>query len=250
VHVVGADGCPAGWLAVAMPPGSPGRAEARIVATAADLLALGAPVAIDVPIGLMNAAGERRPADLCARASLKRSAQDDDVRSGSPESRVFLAPTRAHLAAFRREPNWSRFREGFAAGHGISVQAFNICRKIDEADRLCRERPEAAVFEVHPEISFAHSAGRTLPPKAKPAGRAARSDLLASLGFDLDALVAALGEKGRMAEGRRRPRWNTDDLLDACIAAWSADRIARGIHAGLPNLTDTDSLGLRRVIHY
>mgnify|MGYP006275559427 FL=1 len=245
--VVGADGCPAGWLAVTMPPGAPGAAQARIVGTAAELPALGAPVAIDIPIGLMDAPGDGpRPPDTAARRYLSERNAD---KVAGVASRVFLAPTRAHLAAFLRDPDWGRFRRAFAKGSGISVQAFNICRRIAELDVLCRQQPGADIFEVHPEVSFARLARHTLPPKARAAGRAARAAALAEVGFDLDRLVAGLGPKGRTATGGRRPRWNADDLLDACIAAWSADRIARGVHAGLPNLTDRDSLGLPRVIH-
>lgn len=233
-----------------MPVGAPYRAEAHIVPSALDLLALGSPIAIDVPIGLMDSAGDKRPADVYAKAALRQHAVDHAVRVASPDSRVFFAPSREHLATFGRDPDWGRFRRAFPKGCGISVQAFHICRKIAELERLCRDQPDGQVFEVHPEISFIHLAGRTLPPKAKVAGRAARAATLTDAGFLLDPLIAALGPKGQSIAGRRRPRWSTDDLYDACIAAWSADRIARGTHAGLPNLTDRDSHGLRRVIHY
>ena len=232
-----------------MPVAAPHLAKVHLVPSAHDLLALGSPVAIDVPIGLMDRAGEKRPADLSAKAALRQYAVDQAVRAASPDSRVFFAPSREHLAAFRRDPEWGRFRREFPKGRGISVQAFNICRKIAELDLICNDQPDGQLFEVHPEISFIHLAGRTLPPKAKVAGRSARAETLVGAGFPLESLVAALGPKGHVVRGRRRPRWNTDDLYDACIAAWSADRIARGAHAGLPNLTDRDSLGLCRVIH-
>jgi predicted RNase H-like nuclease len=50
--------------------------------------------------------------------------------------------------------------------------------------------------------------------------------------------------------GRKARRWNADDLLDACAAAWSALRIARGAHRTLPDLPKRDSRGHRMAIHY
>jgi predicted RNase H-like nuclease len=237
-RVVGADGCPAGWLAVTMPPGAPARAEACIVFGAGDLLPLGAPVAIDIPIGLMDRPESGpRPADRAARAFLQDRNADALRGVGT---RVFAAPTRAHLDAFRRDPDYAAFRRAFRPPRSLSKQCWNICGKIAELDDGLRSRPEAPIREAHPEVAFAFHAGRTLPPKKSPLGARARRVLLAAQGFDLPALASALPRRG----------WAPDDLLDACILALTAQRIATGTHAGLPNLTDRDSQGLRRVIHY
>lgn len=89
---------------------------------------------------------------------------------------------------------------------------------------------------------FAALAGRTLAPKKSPEGRRARHAALSALGFDLAALETSLGTRAR--------RWNADDLLDACAAAWSAGRIAQGRHATLPHPPERDSRGHRMAIHY
>ncbi len=223
-----------------MPPGKPEAAEARIVARAEDLPRLGAPVAIDIPIGLMDRPEDGpRPPDRAARAMLQALNRE---RLRGVGSRVFAAPSRVHLDAFRRDGDYSAFRRAYPPPQSLSKQAWFICGKISELDRLCRVAPHAPVWESHPEIAFAHAAGRTLPPKKRPEGAAARRDLLASRGFALDALARAL------PRGRRI--WAADDLLDACILALTAERIVSGRHAGLPTLTERDSLGLRRAIFY
>jgi predicted RNase H-like nuclease len=239
-RVVGADGCPDGWLAVTLPEGRPEGASAYIVARAAELAPPGCPVALDIPIGLMDRPESGpRPADVAARAFLgTRNA--GGVRA--PGSRVFAAPTRAHLDAYRRDPDYAAFRRAFPSPRSLSKQCWNICAKIAELDDLCRTRPDLPLFEAHPEVAFAFHAGLTLPPKKSPSGAAAREELLTGLGFDLAALAQGLPRRGR--------GWGRDDLLDACILAVTASRIARGEHAGLPHPGDRDSLGLRRVIHY
>ncbi len=238
-RICGADGCRGGWLAVTMPEGAPERAEAQIVA-AAGLLPLAPAIAIDIPIGLMDTPEDGpRPPDTAARRFL--AARNGDRISGVG-SRVFPSPTRAHLAILAAGGTYADLRAHFRNGQHISKQCCMICPKIIEIDDFCRADPSAGLWESHPEIGFASRAGRTLPSKHRPEGLRARQALLAEAGFDLDRLANGL------PAGRRH--WMPDDLLDACMLALTAERIARGTHEGLPNLTDRDTLGLRRTIVY
>ena len=215
-------------------------AAAMIVPDLPALLALDAgALAIDMPIGLMDAPGDPRPADRGARAFLSRL-NTAGVRA--PGSRVFASPARVHLDVIRAGGGYRGLLERFPPGQRLSKQCFNICDRIIALDDLGPETHEGRIWEVHPEVVFAALAGRTLAPKKSPEGRRARQIVLAALGFDLDALGAALGNRSR--------RWNPDDLFDACAAAWSAGRIAQGRHATLPRPPDRDSRGHRMAIHY
>jgi len=239
-RVVGADGCRGGWLAVAMPPGDPAAATAQIVAQAADLLALGDPVAIDIPIGLMDGPADGpRPPDSTARRFLSELNRDRVVGVGS---RVFASPTREHLAIIAAGGTYRDLLGHFRPGRHISKQCFMISPRIIELDALCRADPDAGIWESHPEISFALHAGRTLPSKHRREGLSLRRRLLTDAGFDIDQLGGALPDRPGL--------WSPDDLLDAVMLAVTAERVALGTHAGLPNLTDRDSLGLRRAIVY
>lgn len=222
-----------------MPPGEATGARASIVERADALLALGAPVAIDIPIGLAAVPEDGpRAADGAARAYLSEQ-NVNGVRGVG--SRVFASPTRAHLAVLRAGGTYADLRAAFPLGQGISKQCFNICPKIIELDDLCRAHPEAKIREAHPEVTFAQLAGETLQSKKSPTGAEARRSLLTALGFNLEALAAQL------PVGRKL--WAMDDLLDACALAMTATRIAHGTHAILPSDAGRDGLGVPSAIH-
>ena len=238
--VAGVDGCPGGWLVVVVGPAGPRTAAATIVPDLPALLALDADVlAIDMPIGLMDMPGDPRPADRGARAFLS-DRNTDGVRA--PGSRVFASPARAHLEVIRAGGGYRDLLGSFPPGQRLSKQCFNICDRIVALDDLGPETHDGRIREVHPEVSFAALAGRTLAPKKSDEGRRSRQTALAGLGFDLETLTTSLGPRSR--------RWNPDDLLDACAAAWSADRVARSRHGTLPHPPERDSRGHRMAIHY
>lgn len=213
--VAGADGCRAGWLVVrAGPEGVSARLVAGLEAVLADpaLAVLG----VDTPIGLDPQPGPGgRAADRAARQALARAAPPGLRQAGA---RVFPAPGAAQLAAWRRGADFAAVNAVHDQGPKLTLQAFHILPRIDEADRLAAADPRLA--EVHPELSFLLLAGETLPPKRQAAARSRRAALLAAAGFDVAALAARLGPA--------RGRWQADDLLDACAVCWSAGRIARG----------------------
>lgn len=71
------------------------------------------------------------------------------------------------------------------------------------------------MIEIHPEVSFTALCGEPLESKKTPAGIARRRVLLADAGISLQT---------------------TDhNTLDAAVAAWSADRYARGDALPLPD---------------
>ena len=85
-RAVGVDGCPGGWIVAAVT----GRRVRWLVGT--DIAAVlgahpGDVVAVDMPIGLLDAPG--RPAETEARAWL--------AAHGGPRSSIFASPTRAVL---------------------------------------------------------------------------------------------------------------------------------------------------------
>jgi predicted RNase H-like nuclease len=220
-----------------------GAIHARVWPTFAALLAWAsepAIIAVDIPIGLRSACGERS-CDVAARALLKWP------RSAS----VFPTPVRQTLEANSYAQANSRHRE--ITAKGLSKQAFNILEKIAEVDRALRaERRDAErVFEVHPELAFMQlqveqggPCGGISVAKRKPDGHHIRLALLAAaFGTELDAALAALAE--RAAGVARR-----DDVVDAFAALWSARRIAQGKALALPRMPERDAVGLPMVIHY
>src|SRR5262245_48170184 len=227
----GVDGCRAGWICVRRSPG--GALESTCFPSAEALLRQRprpAALAIDVPIGLPERGA--RDCDRAARAAL-----------GPRRSSVFPAPPRALLAATSFE-HACRLRERLE-GRRISKQSWFLLAKIREVDRALRRVPSRTrwVHEAHPELCFATWGGHPLcHAKKRAAGRRERLALVArELGAGAFAALRARHPRGDVAD---------DDLLDACAALWTAERILRGEAGRLPAAPPRDAHGLRMEIVY
>ena len=199
--VVGVDGYRRGWVAVEL--GGTTFLRARVFATIADVAAAfpdAYVIAVDIPIGLPDHG--TRAADVAARTFLGRRA-----------SSVFTTPTRAAIEA----PDYAAARR---LQPSTSAQAYALRKRILEVDELAAR--DARFYEVHPEVSFRALAGSVLPPKKTWNGVHERRAALAATGIVLP---------GDLAEAGFAP---PDDVLDAAVAAWTAERIAQGRAGTLP----------------
>jgi len=179
-------------------------------------------VAIDMPIGLPDAGP--RGTDIRARERLPVGRK----------SSVFPTPSRAATAE-------STYLEANAAnraalGKGLSQQAFRLIPKILQVDRYVRSGPPVTVLEAHPEVSFAEiDPVCVIPSKLTTAGAATRRVALGSVGLETPAHVPGQG-------------YAVDDLLDACVMAWTAARYAAGTAYSLPNPPEVFSDGIPAAI--
>jgi predicted RNase H-like nuclease len=237
--VAGVDGCPGGWLVVVRRLHDPASAEARLLRSFADVLALPeAPriIAVDMPIGLPDRIGlGGRPCDVGARANL-----------GQRQSAVFAVPSRATVM----ETDYRRACEKALATSDpprkVAKQTFHLFPKIREIDALMNPALQERVVECHPELAFWALNGERpleLPKKVKSRpfadGLALRRDLLARAGYSRAWLGA---HPFRAAEA------GLDDLLDAAACSWSAARVARGEARRFPTDPPRDARGLRMEI--
>jgi predicted RNase H-like nuclease len=178
-------------------------------------------IAVDVPIGL--AADGVRACDRLVRAEL--------VRLGGTGSSVFAAPARGAVGAGSQAEATRLSRA--SGGPGVSVQAFNICAKIREADELLTPSLQARVCETHPETTFAVLARRSglgpLAGKRTADGRLARVALLRDAG--VTSVTEVVERASRMST--RPVVVAPDDALDAiacvlvALARASGDGSAR-----------------------
>ena len=202
VVAVGVDACKTGWIAVAVDDMDVLAAHylARITSLT-DTVPDASVVAIDIPIGLPESG--RREADLAARSLL-----------GARRNSVFFTPPRAAVeAATHAEATAASVR---LTGFGVSQQSFALAPKLREVDEWVEQAP-FAVYEVHPEVSFAVLLGAPASaPKRSWAGMSERRRALERTGLTLDHI-----------HGEAAFRAAVDDMLDATVAAWSARRIAR-----------------------
>ena len=235
---VGADGARGGWLA-ALGYGSGDdidRIELRIAEDFAELAGLrttGAPLAVDVPMGLLDTIA-LRPCDFQARRLL-----------GARASTVFAPPSRPLLEAdsygHARELV-ARERKSMPAAKSLSAQAFGIAAKIREADAHLRVHPDAQdwLWECDPELSFrAMAGGEVLDDKKSIGGQARRLSLLC------ERLPAVLDALCGVAVGRRSAE--LADALDALACLETARRIRAGVHEALGGEEDARGLRMRTV---
>jgi predicted RNase H-like nuclease len=221
--VAGIDAYRKGWVAIVLDDGRfagahAGPRLADLVAALPDARVVG----VDIPIGLP--AHGRRVADEAARRFI-----------GPRRNSVFFAVPRAVWEA--PDPATARARCIELTGASVSAQTLAIGAKVLEADALARVDPR--LREVHPEVSFAALAGAPLRhPKSSWSGLQQRLALLGGAGIELPGDLGPAGEAG------------PDDVLDAAIVAWSADRIATGQATSLPPDPQPGDDGLVPAIWY
>jgi len=229
---IGVDGAKNGWIAV-WRDGE--RLEFSVYRSAGELVAAHRQadvIAIDIPIGLPDSGG--RAADSLARAFV----------GGKRASSIFSSPVRGILDATSQQEASQRHRE--IDGRGFGAQAFGILPKIREWDDLLRSDAAARwrVHEIHPEVSFAALSGGK--------GLAESKKTLEGIERRRSALAPVFGEAliGNLLERVPRKIAAADDVLDALVALWSAQRIFGGHSQTLPSPPERDSQGLTRAIHY
>lgn len=206
--VVGVDVSKGAWVTVTL---RDGRFETAVVVrhvrTVLHIAGV-AVIGIDIPVGL-PALGQRRQADVLARKRIGRRA-----------SSVFVT---ASAVEFDADSHEAAVTAAKAGGHAaMSVQTWGLRGAIREVAELAASDPR--VHEVHPEVSFAAMAQRPLEwGKKSWNGSRLRRNLLREQGIDIPDELTGVGGAA------------VDDVLDAAAAAWSADRIARGVAVSLPH---------------
>lgn len=224
----GVDGCPAGWLFVALLPSR--KIRWGLVRTLDELVETANDsdrIFVDIPIGLPDGPGQRQ-CDVAARKVL-----------GPRRNSVFPAPVREVFGAtsFAQAQLLSRT----AAGKGISKQAFAISPKIEQVDALFRRCPRARrlIREVHPEVCFWALAGGS-PMAEKKDEVQGYSDRVAvlravrpSVKEEVNAIVASYPRK----------KVALDDVPDAMAAAITAAQDSSVLQT-LPPLPPVDRFGL------
>ncbi len=231
---VGVDGAKSGWIAV----WRSNDALRYCVYDSASLL-IGAHseakvMGVDVPIGLPESGS--READVQARRFV----------GGRRACSIFSSPVRGILDS-ATQPEASK-RHRAIDGRGFGAQSFAILPKIREWDLLLVASPHLReiVREIHPEVSFAALNGGfamgLIHKKRSAQGRALRLALLTPLfGEDqVDGLLLSVPRKTAAP----------DDVLDALVGLWSAERIASGTAASLPSPPERDAYGLTSAIWY
>jgi predicted RNase H-like nuclease len=229
--VAGIDGCKGGWFVVQKDLDR-GILQYRIINKISEIFS---PVeqlkiiALDVPIGLPDEAlPGGRECDRIGRALLGPKRQ----------SSIFSPPVREALRGNSWEAANKINSKSSSYCIGLSQQSFGIFPKMKEIDAVITPTLQNTIKEVHPEICFFELNNRKplLYGKKTPQGRNDRRKLLFPLGFDIIDEALSKYRRNILAE---------DDILDACIACWTAERIFKGEAIRIPEHPSKDSKGLR-----
>jgi predicted RNase H-like nuclease len=202
VAVLGVDGWRGAWVGALLD----GRAV-RLLALPDIAAVLAVPevsvVAIDMPIGLSE--DGVRACDVAARKLLAAAG-----------SSVFPTPVRGVLATDDYAEARAISRAATDPPRAPSAQAFQLVRSIRALDDALGEPPTDRVVEVHPELAFRLGLGGVTDRKGTARGTVQR----------LRALRAVMDVEEALAEAPAGVPMI--DALDACAAAWSAQRLAAG----------------------
>ncbi|MCU1618802.1 MAG: putative hydrolase [Modestobacter sp.] len=200
--VLGVDGWRGAWVGALLD----GRAV-RLLALPDVAAVLAVPevsvVAIDMPIGLSE--DGVRACDVAARKLLAAAG-----------SSVFPTPVRGVLATDDYAEARAISRAATDPPRAPSAQAFQLVRSIRALDDALGEPPTDRVVEVHPELAFRLGLGGVTDRKGTARGTVQRLRALRAVMDVEEALVEAPVGVPMI------------DALDACAAAWSAQRLAAG----------------------
>ncbi len=217
--VAGVDACRGGWFVVARDLSS-GRTLHLLKPTFADVLGMRENprvIAVDIPIGLLDAAA--RGGRACDREARR-------LVGPKRGTSVFSPPVRAALrAASWHEANAAN-RASSPAGIGLSRQSWGIAPKIAEVDALMSGQVRQTVRECFPELSFTEMAGGPMRASKRTVnGIQDRAEALVHAGF-----TDPLNVRG----GWPASAVSFDDVLDAHACCWTAARIFEGVARRLP----------------
>jgi predicted RNase H-like nuclease len=190
-------------------------------------------VAVDMPIGLLDVpVAGGRACDQSARNLL-----------GWPRrNSVFSPPSRPTL-----QGNSFAMAQRLNQPAGLTQQAFSLFPKLRQVEEIMTPNHQKRFFEVHPEVSFCvANNGVTMQNKKK--SKSGQQERINVLRYHYGSQWNAWWPTVCTAYLRRLVA--LDDILDACIAAWTAERIYRDTARRIPNNPPTDSKGLRMEIWY
>ena len=230
--VLGVDGCPYGWVFVALSYDE-SQSHSGVVKTIDDLLSGpgrdASVIMIDMPIGLKDLG--KRQCENDARQFL-----------GKRRSSIFPSPRRRMLEFdhYADANQWGKDH-----GAGLSKQSWNILHKIRELDQVMTPTLQCKAKEAHPEVAFTRLKGMPCDnPKKHALGKAERLKALADNNFPVspEDLYLKLMKHHRAKDVKR------DDLIDACALALTGTAFMKGEHVRFAD-DNKDAHGLSLEIH-
>lgn len=236
---VGIDGCRAGWVAASI--NNNNKIDIYIYKNINELwksFEKADLIFIDIPIGLVDShiKEKERNCDSDARKLL-------GLKRGSS---IFQTPSREAVRSFNYKDAYKINKS--ITGRKISIQTWNICKKIKEADNFLSESKKAIniIRESHPEICFYALSGNPMVfSKKNINGVFERKNILKKFIPNLDFILDSALAKYNQSQA------NIDDFLDCLVLAISAKLAFKsGNISKIPITEQIDSKGFIMQISY
>jgi len=235
MKTAGIDGCPAGWMAIDFDESNPRYWVIRETDELDDVFGEYDRIFIDIPIGVNDVEYVRECDEILRRElgpDYKASVFNPPIRS------ALYAPTYAEACMQSYSANEKK----------VSIQAWNITPKIREVDQLLQKNEEYRdkIFESHPELLFKrlNGGGSILQKKQTTKGLKHRLELIKK------QKPVATDFYRNIKEEFRRNEVAEDDIVDAMVLAFFADKSVNDEIKKLPEDPEKDSEGLPMAIHY
>ena len=231
-RVSGVDGCRGGWFIVSRNIEDRQLSSELLPSFQDVIFEKSKIIAVDIPIGFLGKAQKGgRACDKQAR----------EVLGWPRQNSIFSPPVRGALECLAYEDALKANKRSSPEGIGISRQSFGLISKLREADALMTPSLQRRVRESHPELCFTKLNGKPIKQSKKtPEGSAIRKRLLKTVGFEEVILNVSYP----------RSKVQPDDILDACVLCWMAERIVMNEAKTLPSDPARDSKDLRMEIWF
>lgn len=217
----GIDGCRGGWLVTTLDHHF--QLDVHLFSSLHDathIFESSSVICVDMPMGLIKSKDEERVCDSLIRKELSKPFS----------SSVFGVPCRQGVYAqdFKQANRMNRK----IIGKGISIQTWNICRRIKELDVFIRNYPcyKNIFKESHPELCFKSLQGASLAYKKKTEqGIKERLGILKRCQSDIQINYKVFGSQFLK-------KWvSADDILDSVVLAFNARQIVLGKYTMFPS---------------
>jgi predicted RNase H-like nuclease len=200
MKLAGIDSCPLGWVVILH---HDGQFSFEVVSNIPELTHLHPDlerIFIDIPIGLSSSTFTRTIEFKMRKELGKRS------------STIFTPASREAIYASNYDE--ARAINKNILGKSISIQSYNISKKIKEVDEYIQKKPQnIEIYESHPEICFKYLNNSKVIPtkKSTQEGFQERLNLLLEHQPKLEAIYESIAEI--FPKSKVKP----DDILDAMV---------------------------------
>ncbi|MBR0342503.1 MAG: DUF429 domain-containing protein [Oscillospiraceae bacterium] len=222
---IGVDGCREGWVAAVLDHGELVIDSYKDFNSLIECYPAFDTFLVDMPIGLKNNNGQKRPEKEARQVLGKRS------------STVFPVPCRK--AVYSETEEEQKRANISILEKSLSRQSIAIIPKIKELDVFFKDHPEYknTILESHPELCFTRLKGSLILSKKKElSGALERMDILSD--YLSNVSLQTLLDKAKEIQ------CNLDDLIDALCLAVTAALKAHGLTETIPLKPEKDDCGL------